>query len=365
MEQVVREHGLEDQVRLLGGQGRDAILELYRLADIILVPSVRSENVEEATSLSALEAMACGRPLIAGAVGGLAEMVDDGENGLLVPDADAEALAAAILRLAADPELGARLAADARDYVVRAPLAPAGGGIVRRDLRAGRGRDGSLRRRARGPSRPGGRRAGLPRARALSPPGRRCRCWAFRCIALDVEDASAWLLAEARQTPPTFAGEGVGPPIAGAASVPCRIAVSFNPELVMRAIDDPVAAEAVLDADLRFPDGVGAVWAAGRQGVAGLTRVPGIELAERLLAGAARESAAGLPTGGCEGRGRGGRATADGAPAGTAGRRHRPRVLRPGRRRRGGRRSARVGRPRAPCSPGRAAARGVPAPPPP
>ena len=60
----------------------------------------------------------------------------------------------------------------------------------------------------------------------------------------------------------------------------------------MRALTDPAAAEAVLDADLRFPDGVGAVWAAGRQGVAGLTRVPGIELAERVLAGAAQE---GLP----------------------------------------------------------------------
>ena len=52
------------------------------------------------------------------------------------------------------------------------------------------------------------------------------------------------------------------------------------------------AAEAVLAADLRFPDGVGAVWAAARQGVPGLERVPGIELAEALLEGAA---AAGLP----------------------------------------------------------------------
>ena len=81
------------------------------------MPSVHSENVEEATSLSALEAMASGRPLIAGDVGGLAEMVVDGETGLLVP-ADAEALAAAILRLAADPELGARMAGAAREYVV-------------------------------------------------------------------------------------------------------------------------------------------------------------------------------------------------------------------------------------------------------
>ena len=118
IEQIVREQGLEAQVRLLGGLGREAIEELYRLCDIVLVPSVHSEKVEEATSLSALEAMASGRPLIAGAVGGLAEMVSDGVNGLLVPAADPEASAAAILRLSADPDLGARLAQTARNYVV-------------------------------------------------------------------------------------------------------------------------------------------------------------------------------------------------------------------------------------------------------
>lgn len=267
MEQVVREYGLEEQVRLLGGQGRGAILDLYRLADIILVPSVRSENVEEATSLSALEAMACGRPLIAGAVGGLAEMVNDGENGLLVPDADAEALAAAILRLAADPDLGARLAANARDYVVERHS----------HLRAAASYAEIYARAALA----AGASAAVP-ARVSGAPWPTVSVLGFPLHRVDVEAAGAWLLAEARRPPSTAA---VAAPL-------CRIAVSFNPELVMRAIDDPVVAEAVLDADLRFPDGVGAVWAAGRQGVSGLTRVPGIELAEHLLAGAAQE---GLP----------------------------------------------------------------------
>lgn len=117
IERIITDSGMEENVRLLGGQGPGAIRELYRLADIVLVPSVHSENVEEATSLSALEAMASGRPLIAGNVGGLAEIVVDGETGLLVP-ADARAVAAAILRLAAAPELGARMAAAAREYVV-------------------------------------------------------------------------------------------------------------------------------------------------------------------------------------------------------------------------------------------------------
>jgi exopolysaccharide biosynthesis WecB/TagA/CpsF family protein len=296
MERVVREHGLQDQVRLLGGQGRDAILKLYRLADIILVPSVRSENVEEATSLSALEAMACGRPLIAGAVGGLAEIVNDGETGLLVPDADAEALAAAIRRLAADPDLGARLAAAARDYVVEnhshlRAAASYAEIYARAAVAAGASGDGPMDRRAAaavsGDVPADASRGWWPTADGARAPWPTVSVLGFPLHRVDVEEAGAWLLAEARQTPP-IAARGVGPSTPG----PCRIAVSFNPELVMRALDDPAAAEAVLDADLCFPDGVGAVWAAGRQGVAGLTRVPGIELAERLLAGAAQE---GLP----------------------------------------------------------------------
>ncbi len=114
----LREQGLSGEVRLLGNQDRQAIVELYRLSDVVLVPSIHSENVEEATSLAALEAMASGRPLIAGAVGGLAEIVRDGHNGLLVPGGDAEALAHAIRTLSDSSELRLRLSQAARDYVV-------------------------------------------------------------------------------------------------------------------------------------------------------------------------------------------------------------------------------------------------------
>ena len=295
IEQVVREAGLQAEVRMLGGQDRDAILELFRLADIVLVPSVHSENVEEATSLSALEAMASGRPLIAGDVGGLAEMVDDGLTGLLVPAADERALAAAILRLAADPALGAALAARARDYVVTHhshTRAAAEYVEVYRSSIEGRASTGAVR------SAGGGAATGAGTSTSASPsPGSvsavpaapapdgptdpfaslpQVSILGFPLHLVDRERAAALLLDVA----------------AGVRGGPTRIAVSFNPELIVGAQDDPAAAEAVLAADLRFPDGVGAVWAAARQGVPGLERVPGIELAESLLAGAA---AAGLP----------------------------------------------------------------------
>ena len=58
--------------------------------------------------MAILEAMAAGLPVIATRVGGIPELVADGETGLLVPPDDASQLAAAIERLAADPELRAR-----------------------------------------------------------------------------------------------------------------------------------------------------------------------------------------------------------------------------------------------------------------
>jgi exopolysaccharide biosynthesis WecB/TagA/CpsF family protein len=283
MERIVRENGLEKNVRLLGGQGRDAILELYRLTDIVLVPSVHSENVEEATSLSALEAMACGRPLIAGDVGGLAEMVEDGETGLLVP-ADADALAAAILRLASNQDLGVRMAAAARTYVVERHshlrAAAAYADIYAAAVERLAGRPGAP---AESPAVAGASTetdvaviSGAGPA-PLPPP---ISVQGYPLHAVTLEEAARWAVEIAAAVD-----------VAGA-PVRTRSVVSFNPELVIRAQQDPEAAEAFLEADLCCPDGVGAVWAAGRQGAAHVERVPGIDLAQRVLELAAER---GLP----------------------------------------------------------------------
>ena len=67
-------------------------------AEIVVVPSLG-----EGFGMVALEAMERGRPVVASAVGGLPEIVDDGRTGLLVPPGDADALAEAIVELAARP----------------------------------------------------------------------------------------------------------------------------------------------------------------------------------------------------------------------------------------------------------------------
>ena len=71
--------------------------------------------------------------------------------------------------------------------------------------------------------------------------------------------------------------------LARAARGPTAIVVTLNPEIVVRALHDPALARAIDGADLSVPDGVGVVWAARREGVAVPGRVPGVELAERLL----------------------------------------------------------------------------------
>jgi D-inositol-3-phosphate glycosyltransferase len=76
-----------------------------RAADVVVVPSRR-----EPLGLAAVEALACGTPVVASSVGGLREVVRDGENGLLIPPEDPGALAAALGRLA-DNGLRARLGA--------------------------------------------------------------------------------------------------------------------------------------------------------------------------------------------------------------------------------------------------------------
>ena len=112
VEAGVREHGLADRVRLLGPLSRDGVLELFHAADGTVLSS-GWENFPH----SVVESLAVGTPVLATAVGGVAEVVHDGENGLLVPPGDPAALAAAIERFAGDDELRRRLRAGAAPSV--------------------------------------------------------------------------------------------------------------------------------------------------------------------------------------------------------------------------------------------------------
>ncbi len=104
-----RRLGLGEAVAFPGERESAEVLSGF---DLFVQPSLY-----ESQGLAILEAMAAGRPVIATDVGGVRDAVRDGETGLLVPPADAAALARAIVRLAEAPELSASLAARARVVV--------------------------------------------------------------------------------------------------------------------------------------------------------------------------------------------------------------------------------------------------------
>lgn len=91
--------GVGDVVRFLPPAPRDELPNWYRAADVVCVPSY-----SESFGLVALEAQACGKPVLATAVGGLRTAVSDGFSGVLIDGHDPKAWSAVLLRLLAQPE---------------------------------------------------------------------------------------------------------------------------------------------------------------------------------------------------------------------------------------------------------------------
>jgi glycosyltransferase involved in cell wall biosynthesis len=101
-------------VTFTGMAAREDVPVYFAAADVVAVPSVHYAGYVDGLPNVALEAMASGKPLVATRVGGLPSVVDHGENGLLVDEHDPQALAEAIVALAHDPDLRARMGAEGR-----------------------------------------------------------------------------------------------------------------------------------------------------------------------------------------------------------------------------------------------------------
>lgn len=111
VEQMVVDLGLSDAVLLLGR--KDDIPSWLRAMDIFVLPSQR-----EGAPISILEAMSCGIPVVATNVGGVSEILVDGENGRVVPPNNHESLAEAMLWMAENPEGRSRLAEAGLEAIV-------------------------------------------------------------------------------------------------------------------------------------------------------------------------------------------------------------------------------------------------------
>jgi glycosyltransferase involved in cell wall biosynthesis len=104
LQALCRELGIGDGVQFTGRLDNDRMAELYREASLVLNPST-ADNMP----ISLLEALASGVPIVSTNVGGIPHLVEDGVNALLVPPREPTAMAAAALRVFAEPALASSM----------------------------------------------------------------------------------------------------------------------------------------------------------------------------------------------------------------------------------------------------------------
>jgi D-inositol-3-phosphate glycosyltransferase len=122
---LARELGIADLVRFEPPSARATLVDWYRAADVAVVPSY-----SESFGLVAVEAQACGTPVVASAVGGLRTAVDDTVSGLLVQGHDPGDFATAIARIALQPRLRAELSAGAHMHAAAFGWASTTAGLI-------------------------------------------------------------------------------------------------------------------------------------------------------------------------------------------------------------------------------------------
>jgi D-inositol-3-phosphate glycosyltransferase len=111
LQEMREKFGLNNIVAFLGRRSQDTLPYYYSSAEAVVVPSFY-----ESFGMVALEAMACGTPVVASEVGGLAFLVQDGLTGYTVPVDEPEALAGRLTELINNPGLRQRLAQNAAEF---------------------------------------------------------------------------------------------------------------------------------------------------------------------------------------------------------------------------------------------------------
>ena len=111
VQELRAQYGLNDLVTFLGKRSQDTLPYYYSASEAVVVPSQY-----ESFGMVALEAMACGTPVVASQVGGLAFLVQDGVTGFTVPTSDPASLAERLTALINNPELRQRMGGEAASF---------------------------------------------------------------------------------------------------------------------------------------------------------------------------------------------------------------------------------------------------------
>jgi glycosyltransferase involved in cell wall biosynthesis len=131
LQDLIDQLGLRQQVELLGALSEPAVLAALAGAHCFSLASLH-----EPLGVATMEAMAMSLPVVVTGAGGVKELVDDGQDGLLVEPRAPASLAAALERVASDPELAVRLGRAARSKIERSFHSGVGAGALARRLGA-------------------------------------------------------------------------------------------------------------------------------------------------------------------------------------------------------------------------------------
>lgn len=109
-EQQIKNHisklNLENHVEIIGNISDEDLLNMYNSSDLFILPSIiDSQGNTEGLGVVLIEAMACGVPVIGSNIGGITDIIQDGENGLLTSQKDVIGISKSIIKLIEDPDL--------------------------------------------------------------------------------------------------------------------------------------------------------------------------------------------------------------------------------------------------------------------
>lgn len=119
LKEAVARAGLADRFHLLGTVANKEVPSYLRSADILVAPSRTTPKWAEQVGMSAIQAIACGVPVVSTTSGSIPEFIEDGVSGLLVNESDPDALASAMIRLLSDDSVRNEFSRRARQEAVR------------------------------------------------------------------------------------------------------------------------------------------------------------------------------------------------------------------------------------------------------
>jgi len=114
LRKLIAEKGMQARIQLIGFRQHEEVLSIVNASDIFIMPSK-----SEGTPVALLEAAAMGRPILASRVGGIPDLVKDGEHAILTPPGDIQSLATGLTRLCEDEKLCKLLGSEAQKRILQ------------------------------------------------------------------------------------------------------------------------------------------------------------------------------------------------------------------------------------------------------